>query len=97
MRLFYLLAIATCLSSCNSSKKSVSTSGWKLVWSDEFNYKGLPDSSKWNYDVGGDGWGNNEKQFYLGKSIENSYVTDGNLHIVALKKIMKNQTILLQN
>lgn len=33
-----------------------------LVWSDEFNYSGLPDSSKWNYDVGCSGWGNNEKQ-----------------------------------
>jgi len=24
----------------------------KLVWSDEFNGKGLPDSSKWSYDKG---------------------------------------------
>lgn len=28
---------------------------WKLVWSDEFNYKGLPDDKKWGYDVGGSG------------------------------------------
>lgn len=59
---------------------------WKLVWSDEFNYTGLPDSSKWNYSVGGNGWGNNEKQYYLAKSLENSYVEDGILHIVALHK-----------
>ncbi len=25
----------------------------KLVWSDEFNYKGLPDAKKWAYDTGG--------------------------------------------
>jgi len=63
---------------------------WKLVWSDEFNYSGLPDSSKWNYEVGGHGWGNNEKQFYLEKSLENSFVKDGLLHIIALKKDFNN-------
>lgn len=59
-----------------------------LTWSDEFNTPGksLPDPLKWNYEVGGHGWGNNEKQFYLEKSLENSYVQDGVLHIVALKK-----------
>ncbi len=59
---------------------------WSLVWGDEFDYNGLPDSSKWNYDVGGHGWGNNEKQFYLENSLENGYVNDGLLHIAALKK-----------
>lgn len=59
---------------------------WKLIWSDEFSKAGLPDSTKWNYDVGGHGWGNNEKQFYLEKSKENSFVKNGKLHIVALKK-----------
>ncbi|NCQ58843.1 MAG: family 16 glycosylhydrolase [Flavobacteriales bacterium] len=63
---------------------------YKLVWSDEFEYVGLPDSTKWNYDIGGHGWGNNEKQFYREKSIENSYVKDGKLHIVALKKDYEN-------
>lgn len=59
---------------------------YKLVWSDEFEYSGLPDSTKWNYDIGGHGWGNNEKQFYLEKSIENSFVKEGKLHIASLKK-----------
>ena len=60
--------------------------GWKLVWNDEFNYVGLPDSTKWVFEEGGDGWGNNEKQFYIANSFENSFVKDGKLHIVALKK-----------
>ena len=30
---------------------------WRLVWSDEFDSPGLPDSSKWTYDVGGIGLG----------------------------------------
>jgi hypothetical protein len=53
------------LISCASNYKNSQFK--KLVWSDEFNYKGLPDSTKWNYDVGGDGFGNNEAQFYTKK------------------------------
>jgi len=39
---------------------------WTLVWSDEFNGPNgaAPDASKWNYDTGGGGWGNNELQVY---------------------------------
>ena len=36
--------------------------GYQLVWSDEFNYIGLPDASKWSYDVGGRGCGESEAQ-----------------------------------
>lgn len=72
--------------SCSSSKKSTADTRWKLVWGDEFNYTGMPDTNKWTYEVGGHGWGNNEKQYYLKSSPENSYVKEGNLHIVALKK-----------
>ncbi|MBS1654033.1 MAG: glycoside hydrolase family 16 protein, partial [Bacteroidetes bacterium] len=64
---------------------------WKLIWSDEFNYTGLPDSSKWNYETGGNGWGNNEKEYYTEKSLKNSFVKDGKLHIVGLKEDYGNQ------
>ena len=59
--------------------------GYKLVWTDEFNYTGSPDSSKWNYEVGGGGWGNNESQFYTNRD-DNSYVSDGYLTITAKKE-----------
>ncbi len=59
---------------------------WKLVWSDEFNYTGLPDSTKWNYNVGGHGWGNNELQFYTEKRWENARVENGLLVIEARKE-----------
>jgi beta-glucanase (GH16 family) len=59
---------------------------WKLVWSDEFNYSGLPDSTKWSYDTGGHGWGNHEKQYYREKTIQNSCVKNGMLKIVAVKE-----------
>jgi len=60
----------------------------KLVWSDEFNYQGLPDSLKWGYDKGKGcpqncGWGNNELQFYTWNRKENARVQDGNLIIEA--------------
>lgn len=58
----------------------------KLIWNDEFNYKGLPDSSKWNYDVGGHGFGNEEAQFYTKDRLENARVEKGNLIIEARKE-----------
>ncbi len=57
---------------------------YDLVWSDEFDYEGLPDDSKWGYDVGGSGWGNNELQYYTDDS--NAYVKDGILVIEARKE-----------
>ncbi len=63
---------------------------WQMVWSDEFEYNGLPDSIKWNYDVGGHGWGNQELQYYEEKRIENSRVENGKLIIQARKESWKD-------
>lgn len=59
---------------------------YTLVWSDEFDYTGLPDAEKWGYDVGGDGWGNNELQYYTQNRTENARVEDGHLIIEARKE-----------
>ena len=67
-------------------KQSPVASGWKLKWSDEFNNNGLPDSSKWNYEVGGHGWGNNELQYYTLSDTTNAMVKNGLLSITAKKK-----------
>ncbi len=66
-------------------KKSPVAKGWKLKWADEFNTKGLPDSKNWTYDVGGTGWGNNEKQFYTKADTLNVNVEKGFLNITARK------------
>jgi len=58
----------------------------ELVWSDEFNYTGLPDSTKWTYQVGGHGWGNHEKQYYTRARTENARVENGMLIIEARKE-----------
>lgn len=58
---------------------------WELVWSDEFDGSGLPDTSKWLYDVGNWGWGNNELQYYTIGRTENARQENGNLIIEARK------------
>ena len=57
----------------------------KLVWSDEFDGSGLPDTTKWTYDIGDWGWGNNELQYYTENRLENARQEDGNLIIEAIK------------
>ena len=86
-----LLCILACilLSACFSN--IMAQLKRKLVWSDEFNYKGLPDPSKWNYDVGGNGWGNGELQYYTSKKTGNARVENGVLIIETRKEpIEKN-------
>jgi beta-glucanase (GH16 family) len=59
---------------------------YELVWNDEFNYTGLPDTSLWNYETGGDGWGNNELQYYTSERPENARVENGILIIEARRE-----------
>jgi beta-glucanase (GH16 family) len=59
---------------------------YQLVWSDEFNKDGMPDTTKWGYDVGGNGWGNNELQYYTNARQENARVIAGNLVIEARRE-----------
>lgn len=61
-------------------------SGWKLVWSDEFDKPGQPDPAKWGYEKGM--LRNNEKQFYTDNRRENARVEDGKLVIEARKEKM---------
>lgn len=82
--------IAVIVLSCASSKIPQEKDGMQLVWHDEFNGNGLPDSTKWNYDVGGDGYGNNEAQFYTENRLENARMEGGNLIIEAKKENWKN-------
>src|SRR5688572_27819291 len=62
---------------------------WKFestpTWADEFEYTGKPDASKWGYDIGGGGWGNNELQYYT-DNIKNAAVAKGLLMITAIRE-----------
>jgi len=62
----------------------------RLVWSDEFNYNGAPDSLKWSYENGNGcpencGWGNNELENYTSRP-QNVIVQNGVLKITAIKE-----------
>ncbi|MEM9390064.1 MAG: glycoside hydrolase family 16 protein [Bacteroidota bacterium] len=64
---------------------------YQLVWSDEFEYEGFADSTKWSYDVGDGcpnvcGWGNNELQYYTKNDADNAFVKDGKLIISLLQE-----------
>lgn len=67
-----------------SAQPNVKVSRWTLVWNDEFNgWKGdTPDRSKWVIETGGDGWGNNELEYYTNR-VQNVQVNQGNLIIMA--------------
>lgn len=64
--------------------QSMEGSQWALVWSDEFETEQI-DTSKWTYDLGNWGWGNNELQYYTERRDENARTENGSLIIEAKK------------
>jgi beta-glucanase (GH16 family) len=58
-----------------------------LVWSDEFNAPNDSpiDSSKWLLETGGNGWGNQELEYYTARP-QNAFQQDGNLVIKVLEE-----------
>ncbi len=77
-RLFAMIALAA------AAVPSANAGDWKLVWSDEFNGKGLPDKSKWDYEAGF--IRNDESQYYTQARLENARVEGGNLVIECRKE-----------
>ena len=66
---------------------------WDLIWSDEFNSNGAVNSEKWFHQTqlpNGWGWYNNEQQHYTNR-LQNSYVENGKLNIVAIKENFNDQ------
>ncbi len=62
---------------------------YTLVWSDEFDGSNV-DESIWNYNIGGNGWGNNELQYYTNRP-ENIRLVNGCLEIEARKEKHENR------
>ena len=66
-----------------------------LVWADEFETDGAVNPVNWFHQTllpNGSGWYNNESQHYTDR-IENSYVANGNLHIVAKDETFTDQGV----
>ncbi len=89
-RLILLFLILYAVSGCKNTSINPEDNGtikYQLVWNDEFNYTGLPDSIKWKYDTEGNasGWGNNEAQHYTAGLEENARIENGVLKIIAIR------------
>ncbi len=89
-----LLLAATLAGGCADSSRRArqqpvaDSSYGTLVWSDEFDYEGLPDPARWSFDTAGNawGWGNNELQCYTAGELRNAEVKDGILTITAQRE-----------
>jgi beta-glucanase (GH16 family) len=70
-----------------SRNEATSQPKWLLTWSDEFNAAdGSPiDSQKWTQVTGGNGWGNNELEYYT-TSTRNTRQEHGSLVIEAIRE-----------
>lgn len=82
---FYL----SCIGSTKDSKKEpLSDNKWEMIWSEEFNYQGLPDSTKWKNEKGF--VRGHELQWYKENSLKNCRVEDGNLILEINKEKVEN-------
>ncbi len=63
-----------------------------MVWNDEFEYNGKPDTTKWDFNLGGHGWGNKEWQYYT-NNITNAGVQDGRLIITASEEMYEDSIL----
>lgn len=88
LKFTWYLFISTFFFMTCTSTQAQNKDDWKLVWSEEFDYKGLPDSTKWTYELGH--VRNQEKQYYTGQRSENVEVKRGKLYITGRKENYPN-------
>ncbi|WP_132053675.1 glycoside hydrolase family 16 protein [Pseudocnuella soli] len=86
----YLFPAAILFSACNTAQKTIrndayASDGYQLVWADEFNGNGPPDSSKWRHEEGF--VRNNEAQWY---QPQNATCSGGILTIEARRESKAN-------
>ena len=88
-----MLLTATLVTSCGgqatqtTNTTTTTTPTYQLVWSDEFNGAdgSAPDAGKWAIQTGGNGWGNDELEYYTARP-QNVQVSGGNLVVTAVKE-----------
>lgn len=81
--IYTIVFVVTCVINTYSqiSFTDAGYDGYRLVWSDEFNYTGHPDPTKWKYEKGY--VRNKEIQYYTENRLENCRVENGMLIIEA--------------
>jgi len=88
LHILLLTAVTLVLVDCGQSQTATSSGNpWTLVWNDEFSSSNgsAPDSAKWTLETGGNGWGNNELEYYTSR-LQNAQIQNGSLVITALKE-----------
>lgn len=86
-----VLCVIALILNCNPSETQVVTTFDNLIFADEFDIDGAPNSTVWNFDIGDGtdqgipGWGNNELQYYTDRP-ENVRVENGMLIITAINE-----------
>ena len=80
--LFFSLLLGT--SHCTTKTEDEPKGTENLIWSDEFEGDFI-DTTKWKFETGDHGWGNNELQSYQPQGSDNVEVKDGTLRITARK------------
>ena len=91
LRLLLLSGVAAIMSvSCifippKEENEKLDKNSLTLVWKDDFDYTGVPDTNKWTYQTGAGGWGNRELQNYVDNTTtaDTAIVGDGYLKIKA--------------
>ncbi|MFM7710226.1 MAG: family 16 glycosylhydrolase [Ferruginibacter sp.] len=98
---FYALFMLLLAAGCTDEKiipvanptQPVVDQNWQFestpVWEDNFDQNGTPDPTKWTFEIGGSGWGNNEQQYY---TPTNAAVQDGQLTITARKEFSNGRS-----
>ncbi|MGH9404243.1 MAG: glycoside hydrolase family 16 protein [Terriglobia bacterium] len=83
MRAILTSALFFCIVAGPVYAQAPNVRGWKLVWSDEFNYTGHPDPAKWDYEEGY--IRHNELEYYAVNRLANARV-DGRQLLIELRK-----------
>ncbi|MBN1601852.1 MAG: family 16 glycosylhydrolase [Chitinispirillaceae bacterium] len=84
---FYMLPVQILIVCTSAALSQPSYDNYELVWGDEFDVDGLPDSKNWGYEVGCS-VRNKELQYYAQAREQNSRVEDGVLIIEARRETM---------
>jgi beta-glucanase (GH16 family) len=81
------ILLLLCIGAAAQTSTPPQHAGRTLVWADEFNAPNDSpvDSSKWVLESGGNGWGNQELEYYTARP-QNAFQQDGNLVIKVLEE-----------
>jgi beta-glucanase (GH16 family) len=91
-----VFASLACSKLC-STAAAANPKGWTLVWSDEFDGpSSTVDSTKWSFDIGGGGWGNDELESYTSRPV-NAELQGGALVLRVLKESFQGPDNITRN